>query len=210
MKKKVLSFVLMVMFVFPFSLMLTGCFGESITYLSVMPEVYEADLTIVNDYDTYNYSVIKRTETIEGNDYLIIYDKYSTKNYPSLNQEWLRIWNNSTQFWDDYLWNEQTSKWEKGTVSNVFSEVNYRATYINGVELKKSDLVKETSEYLEYTWGGKYPDALRISNNEYHICLYHAYNNKGKITGYDEFTKFTYNESATPIPHISNFTFASE
>ena len=214
MKKCFFVFSLLLVVLLPLGLGLSACSVGTVRYLSVMPNVYEAELHEVDSTgNTYTYSVIKRSETIDGQTYQIFYGKFSSS-VTDNEEEWFCVWNTDKEEWNNYLWSEDDQQWVKGVIGSTFDEVQRAATYAsytnaNGVELKKTDLIKKTDEYLEYNWGGKYPDKLRISNNEYHICLYHAYNNEGEITSYDKFRKFTFDESTTAIPHLEKFSLAA-
>ncbi len=216
MKKKIFSFALVLALLLPLSLLLSAC-GDDVRYIGVLPETYEADLHVEDDNSIYihNYSVIRRTENIQGQDYLVYYAQYYQKNKNTLaevEEEWLCIWNQTAGNWDFYEWDEnawtlKTNAIDLFYIKDTMTAVRETATYMTEVQIKNSDLIKETNEYLEYKWGGKYPDKLKVSNNLYHVCLKHEYNNKDGIYGTEEFTKFIFDESTTAIPHINSFTF---
>ncbi len=216
MKKKILSFVFVLALFLPLSALLSAC-ASDVRYIGVLPDEYEADLHVENDNlnYVYDYSVIRRIENIQGQDHLVYYAKYHHKNKETLDEveeEWLLVWNESVGNWDFYEWNGnnwglRTNSIDLFYIKDTIAAVRDTATYMTGVEIKKSDLINETDDYLEYEWGGKYPDKLKVSNNVYHVCLKHEYNKKEGIYATEEFTKFVFDESTTPIPHIAEFHF---
>lgn len=218
MKKKIFNFVFVLALLLPLSTLLSACVGD-VRYIGVLPNVYEADLHVENDNSVYiyDYSSIKRTESIQGQDYLVWYGKYHCKNKNTLSEveeEWLCIWNETEGNWDFYEWDNnhwglRTNAIDLFNIKDTFKAVRETATYMTGVKIKKSDLLNETNEYLEYKWGGKYPDKLKVSNNIYHVCLKHEYNDKNGTYATEEFTKFIFDESTTPIPHIEHFSFGA-
>ncbi len=208
MKKKFLNLFFVLVLMIPLVFLLVGCSVGKVTYTSAMPNIYEADLEIRDADGNLNtqYSVIKRYETVGAQKYLFFYGKYEDLEH-NRTEEWLGVWNDITAKWSYYRWSADDNEWHSDEVGTTFSMVRSVATYMNGVILNKIDLVYELDDYLEYTWGGKYPDTIRISNNVYHVCLYHRYNNKGETIRTEKFTKFIFDDSTTPIPHFQQFNF---
>lgn len=210
MKRKNFSLILVLAVLIPLSIILSACSLGTVTYVSYMPTIYEAELfEKKSDDNTYTYSVIKRYETIGDQEYYVFYGKYETTVTNTV-EEWFCVWNETDAQWDSYLWSVENEQWVKSAIGTTFGEVTRVATYFSsgvGVKLKKTDLVRETDDFLEYNWGGIYADCLRVSKNKYRICLYHGYNDKGVFTSYEKFTKFSYDESTTAIPHFDKFSF---
>jgi len=212
MKKQLFIMGLALVVLLPVISLLSACSVGTVKYVSYLPTVYEAELKIMDsDGNSDTYKVIKRYETIGEQEYYVFYGKYKTSVMDN-SEEWFCVWNETNAEWDSYQWSKEDKQWNQAAIGNLFDEVTRAATFVSygdGVELNKTDLVNETDEYLEYNWGGTYADRLKISNNDYHICLYHGYNDNGEFTSYDKFKTFIFDESTTPIPHIDKFSFAA-
>ena len=191
------------------SIVCSACiFGhQMIRYGAMFPDVYEANMTYVSGNTTINYVSIKRAETIDGQNCTVHYLSCTYVQHESTT-EYLLIWKPNATNWDIYYWNTEYNDWRAYTSSTYdITNFTYNALYMNGVELRKDALVKETSEYLEYTWGHEPADVLRVSNNKYCICLYHGYGGTENVN-YHEFTRFVFDASTTAIPHFAQFSLA--
>lgn len=220
MKRRIFYILAAILAFFP-ALLLSGCFGtKTVSYLCALPEnSFEAELTYQIDNTIKNYSVIHRTENVNGTEYLIHYLHYHDNH--STEYIYLGVWNVSHaggQDWSIYKLNE-SNQWVLGSEAKDIDgheiygtdryNFNYYTAEFNECAIsargyhfnKERSLVEENDKYIMYNLGGS--DIFKISNNIYHICLYRDH---GTDTIWKhEFTKFTFNVSETAIPRISTF-----
>ena len=206
----------------------TACFGQNVTsYICALPEEsFEAELTHQIGSYTNTWSVIHREQTVGEDKYLVHYVRYVSHNNKNENSDddivynLLGIWNERHEGgadWTIYVL-DNNNQWIKGSEAKdidnheIYGTDKYNFVYVtrdfnslaleaSGFDFNARNKTNETSEYIEYRLNGG--DTFKISNNIYHICLYRDW--ETEIINKHEFTKFTFNESDSQIPHFDTF-----
>lgn len=188
---------------------LCGCkITNTFKYICYLPEVYEARLHVVTGDVTVDYTAIKREITNNSKTYRVSYysENIQIEGKDPSYTDYLYIWNESEYNWDSYRYIEDEERWGTILFGNPAKDFRDHALYANGCEFNDGNLVSITDEEIILTWGRSNPDDIRLSNNEYHICLYHKYNGT-EMLSYHEFTSFIFDKSTGTIPHLDKFNF---
>lgn len=188
-------------------ILLTGCdFKQTFRYICYYPDVYDSEVVIVASDTSQTINCIK---TSVGESRICYYSsliRIESSSRESF-EENLLVWNETVSNWDKYRYDSGSNSWIITTAYlSYLTDFDRAAMYCRNVDFRKSDIKNTTPEYISLTWGNGTPDDIRVSNNDYHICLYHSYNGSD-VTYYHEFTRFIFDEVQTPIPHINDFPF---
>lgn len=219
MKKKILSFVFAIM-IMASCFLLSGCLNSYKTYLAVMPtdqHFYSTlNYTMKSERDNYdreyNFTVIRKTATVAGQERDVIYVEYSNddklNDYYDLNYTLLYVAGKSFYLEGNSWQKDESSLWTRwstvyGSMSNSGTYVYMMTEPINGRNFYNKYKSAETSEYLEYSFN-RDEETFRISNNIYHILL--NYHLKTSVHEINHNATLVLGESNFAIPYLSTIS----
>lgn len=186
------------------ALLLSSCTFTS-RYVYMEPNIYEVDaiytFPINGDRHTEEMHYIKRFEEINNVNYMVRYfsDKVDYEiDDIHLFDEYITFFNSELNLYDLYKWDKNNEDWIS---VESFSMTNLEIDLANHGEFREHMISSKTDEYIEFHWGNKTSyDVVRVSNDDYHMCLYHYYEG---TTGLFSVNRVTFNESKSEIPHFN-------
>ena len=211
--KMIISFALVLVC----CVLFTGCFRRMDNYLSVVPtdRNYTATMTQTLKTSSGNYTtdwkVIRKTENVCGENMVVIYVEYSSKdnnNHANDFERTLLYVNSKVLGLSGENWVSYTGsfgdKWSDiyGSMSKPGSFVYELTDRINGRDFPQ-DIKTETQEYIEYDFG-RDNEVFRISNDMYHLLLFYSFDNG--TSSVSQSATFDYSEPQETIPYLSTIT----
>ena len=217
--KKPLMFFAM-SFVMSAVFLLSGCFSFYDTFLAVVPtdQPFYSTLTYSarNDNDNYNYeynfTVVRKTATVAGEQKEVIYCAYNYDD--NINDYYdsegiLDFVAGKSFYLDGDEWKEDVSslwtQWSMyyGQMGKSGTYVEFMTGPIENRHFPKRLKTAETADYLEYTF--KFDEeTFRISNNPYHVLLYY-HMNTGELL-INQNATLVFGEPNFVIPHLDTIT----
>lgn len=211
--KMIISFALVLVC----GVLFTGCFRRMDNYLSVVPtdRNYTATMTQTLKTSSGNYTtdwkVIRKTENVCGENMVVIYVEYSSKDNNNHANDFNRtllyvnskVLGLSGESWVSYT-GSFGDKWSDiyGSMSKPGSFVYELTDRINGRDFPQ-DIKTETQEYIEYDFG-RDNEVFRISNDMYHLLLFYSFDNG--TSSVSQSATFDYSEPQETIPYLSTIT----
>ena len=211
--KMIISFALVLVC----GVLFTGCFRRMDNYLSVVPtdRNYTATMTQTLKTSSGNYTtdwkVIRKTENVCGENMVVIYVEYSSKDNNNHANDFNRtllyvnskVLGLSGENWVSYT-GSFGDKWSDiyGSMSKPGSFVYELTDRINGRDFPQ-DIKTETQEYIEYDFG-RDNEVFRISNDMYHLLLFYSFDNG--TSSVSQSATFDYSEPQETIPYLSTIT----
>ena len=211
--KMIISFALVLVC----GVLFTGCFRRMDNYLSVVPTDRNYTATMTHNFKTEsgNYTtdwkVIRKTENVCGENMVVIYVEYSSKDNNNHANDFNRtllyvnskVLGLSGESWVSYT-GSFGDKWSDiyGSMSKPGSFVYELTDRINGRDFPQ-DIKTETQEYIEYDFG-RDNEVFRISNDMYHLLLFYSFDNG--TSSVSQSATFDYSEPQETIPYLSTIT----